>query len=91
MQQSATRDQNLDVRARQEQFFDLKSCWRYLLEIVQKQEYVLLLQVLPQAFQEGPATPFPDTKRLSESWNNQIGIADGGQGHENYSVGKLVA
>src|SRR6266566_2742605 len=91
MQQSATRDQNLDLWASQEQIFDLKSRRCYLLEVDQKQEYLLLLQMLLQALQEGSATPFPDAKHLSESWNNQVGIADGSQGHEKYSIGKLVA
>src|SRR6266487_18542 len=91
MQHSATSNQYLDVRASQEQFFDMESCQCYLLEVIQKQEYVLLLQMLLQAFQKGLATPFLDTKHHSESWNNQIDIADGSQGHKKDPVGKLVA
>src|SRR6266487_1390074 len=91
MQYSATGNQYLDIRASQEQFFDLESRRYYLLEVIQKQKYVLLLQMLLQAFQKGLATPFPDTKHHSESWNNQIDIADGSQGHEKDPVGKLVA
>src|SRR5438552_1165654 len=91
MQHSATSNQYLDVWASQEQFFDLESRRYYLLEVIQKQEYVLLLQMLLQVFQKGLATPVPESKHNSESWNNQIDIADGSQGHEKDPVRKLVA
>jgi hypothetical protein len=37
MQQSATGDQDLDVRACQEELFDLEGRWHYLFEVVQQQ------------------------------------------------------
>ncbi len=91
MQHLAARHQYLEPRAGGEQVYYLYGCAHHLLKVVQQEQHLLLSQVLPQAFQQGLAHPFPHAEGLGDGGHNQFRVADGSQVHEEYAVGEGVA
>ena len=89
MQHLPTRDQHFEMRADGEQVSYVHSCTYHLLKVVEQQQHLPLTEKDLKLFEQRPLSRFPQTKRLGDGRDDQVGIADGGQRHEPDPVGEV--
>ena len=89
MQHLPTRDQHFEMRADGEQVSYVHSCTYHLLKVVEQQQHLPLTEKDLKLFEQRPLSRFPQTERLGDGRDDQIGIADGGQRHEPDPVGEV--
>src|SRR5829696_4452798 len=86
----ATGCQHLQARSPRKQLRNDGCCLQNLLEVVEQEEHTPLAEVVFEALIEGLLSCLPHPKRLSDGREEQFGFTQGGQRHEEGTVGEVL-
>src|SRR5262245_8130351 len=90
MESGAARDQHLDVWSCSEQICEEHASRQHLLEVVQKEQKLLVAEIACQPLGKGLTRHLPDVQRLCDGCNHERSISDWGEIDEDDAVRKLV-